>query len=79
MCFGRLTTKWKIFRRKLDCSTRKNALIIRVGPKIHNYVINADQLSFSSADVNDIGAFGVQTLPNAFEGNNGYLPIHNTY
>ena len=57
----------------------KNSLIIRVGAKLHNYVINADQLSFSSADVNDIGTFGVQTLHSAFEGMNRYLPIYNTY
>ena len=42
-------------------------------------MINADQLSLSSVGVNDISIFGVQPLPNNFEGNNGYLPIYNTY
>ena len=42
-------------------------------------MIDYDQLSFSLVDMNDIGTFGVQTLPNVFEGNNGYLPTHNMY
>ena len=42
-------------------------------------MINADQLSLSLANVKNIRTFGIQTLPNAFEGNNGYLSTHNIY
>ena len=38
MAFGRLTTKWRIFRSDLNCSTKKNCQIVRVGIKLHNYV-----------------------------------------
>ena len=31
MAFGRLTTKWRIFRKDLSYSTKKNSLIARVG------------------------------------------------
>ena len=40
MTFGRLTTKWRIFRSNLTFSTPKNSLICRVGARLHNYVIN---------------------------------------
>ena len=42
MTFGRLTTKWRIFRTNLTYSTPKNSLICRVGARLHNYVINYD-------------------------------------
>ena len=56
----------------------QNNLIIRVGAKLHNYVINTNWFFLSSADVNDISTFGFLPLPNSFEGNNGYLPTYNT-
>lgn len=40
MAFGRLTTKWRIFRRCLENGTRKNSRICRVAAALHNYVIN---------------------------------------
>ena len=65
MFFGRLTTKWRFFFKSLIVWLKKS-LIIQVGAKVHNHVINADQLSFASADVNKINTFGIQTVPNAF-------------
>lgn len=40
MAFGRLTTKWRVLRRKLENGTRRNSRICRVCALLHNYVIN---------------------------------------
>ena len=42
MSFGLLTSKFRIFRSNLQFSTTKNCKIIRVGMKLHNFVINAE-------------------------------------
>ena len=44
MTFGRLTTKWRIFRKDLchENGTIKNCKIVRVAMKLHNYVIDSD-------------------------------------
>ena len=39
MAFGLLTTKWRRLRSILNFATRKNAQIIRVCTKLHNFVI----------------------------------------
>ena len=44
MAFGRLTTKWRIFRKNLNCTCEKNAKIIRVGMMLHNFVIDTDYI-----------------------------------
>ena len=44
MAFGLLTTKWRIFRRKLNYHNENNAKIIRVATKLHNYCIRMAQL-----------------------------------
>ena len=77
MIFGRLTTKWRIFRSDLDCSTPKNAKIIRVGCKLHNYVINADDINLTRYDCSDMEELGVEPLVDGPRGNRGYYPIHN--
>ena len=76
--FWYIVNKVEDFRRNLDYSTKK-IIYHSSWSQAPHYVINAHQLSFSLADVNDIGNFGVQTLHNAFEGNNGYLPTHSMY
>ena len=42
MAFGRLTCKWRIFRADLPSMNggSKNSMIMRVGARLHNYVIN---------------------------------------
>ena len=40
MAFGRLTTKWRIFRRDLEFSMRHSSLICRCAAKLHNFVID---------------------------------------
>lgn len=40
MAFGRLTTKWRIFRCNLENGTRRNSMICRVAAVLHNFVIN---------------------------------------
>lgn len=44
MTFGLLTTKWRRLRIPLNCSTSKNAKIIRVCTKLHNYCIRMKHL-----------------------------------
>mmetsp|Transcript_6245 Transcript_6245/g.12916 ORF Transcript_6245/g.12916 Transcript_6245/m.12916 type:complete len:426 (-) Transcript_6245:105-1382(-) len=84
MAFGRLTTKWRIFRRNLDCSLEKNSLIILAAGKLHNFVIENDMLNFSEEDLGetDIAVFGVERLDEADYNsigidstNRGYCPF----
>ena len=44
MTFGRLTTKWRILRKTLNFANAKNAKIVRVCTKLHNFCIRMDQL-----------------------------------
>ena len=77
MTFGRLTTKWRIFRSDL-CSengTQKNCQIIRVAAKLHNYVINSDSLNFHNIPDSDFEGLEVERLEDGPSGNRRYLPI----
>ena len=47
MAFGRLTTKFRIFRRNLDFKLDKTKVILNVAAKIHNFVIDNDNISFN--------------------------------
>ena len=76
MAFGRLTTKFRIFRTNLSYSTNKNSKICMVGAKLHNYCINYD-LKHNNAKIN--AAFLIEELVDGPEGNNGYLPTRETY
>lgn len=51
MAFGRLTTKWRIFKRNLNFSVTKNVVIARVARKLHNFVIDNDGEDSESAPV----------------------------
>ena len=62
MCFGRLTTKWRIFCSNLDLSSQVNSKIICVGIKLHNYVINADNLNFSNVCYYNFNEIRIQAL-----------------
>ena len=77
MTFGRLTCKWRIFRKNLLDANGfiKNSRIIRVGAMLHNFVINADQLNFLNVDDTNHVAICIEPLLNGPEGNVGYLPI----
>ena len=74
-CFGRLSSKWRIFRRNLVYSTAKNSLIARIGAKLHNYVINADDLNLKQFDNDDLYNLEVDVLMNGPPGNRGYLSV----
>ena len=50
-------------------------MIIRVGAKLHNYVINSDNLNFLKVDDDDYDTIGIEPLVNGPKGNLGYLPI----
>ena len=43
MAFGLLTTKWRIFQRRLIYKNNKNSKIIRVATKLHNFCIRMKQ------------------------------------
>ena len=60
MAFGLLTTKWRKLRTTLSYSTRKNAQIIRVCTKLHNFVIRMDQAH--GEDSGRVGAFSGETV-----------------
>lgn len=45
MSFGLMTTKWRILRKTMIYSNKKNAQIIRVYAKLHNYCIRLKRLS----------------------------------
>ena len=77
MSFGRLVSKWRIFRSDLysNNGSAKNIRIMRVGAKLHNFVINADQLNFLNVDDNDFDTIQVTPLEDGPEGNRGYLPM----
>ena len=72
MAFGRLTTKWRIFRRNLDFTLEKNSMICRVAAKLHNYIIDNDSVALQAAE--SMEEFGVEELPDGPEYNRGYLP-----
>ena len=72
MAFGRLTTKWRIFRRNLDFSVKKSIEICEVAACLHNFVIDNDNLNFIREST-DNADFGVEALDDN-EGNLGYLP-----
>ena len=73
MAFGRLTTKWRIFRSNLNYSVEKNSQICRVAARLHNYVIVNDNLNFQGS--NELTEFGVELLEDGPSNNNGFLPI----
>lgn len=50
MAFGRLTTKWRILRRKLENGTRRNSRICQVCAILHNYVINKENIDERTED-----------------------------
>ena len=76
MTFGRLTTKWRIFRSDLpsEHGTETNCRIIHVGAKLHNYVINSDNLNFRNTPDEDWESLEVEKIDDGPEGNSGYLP-----
>ena len=78
MCFGRLTTKWRIFRSDLTFSTPQNSLIARVGARLHNYVINADRLNFVNTESDNLMELEIEPLIDGPTGNMGYLPVRYT-
>ena len=76
LAFGRLTTKWRIFWSDLlsENGTQTNCQIIRVGAKLHNFVINSDNLNFVNVPDDDLDVLEVQLLEDGPDGNVGYLP-----
>ena len=79
MAFGRMTTKWRIFRRPLDTSLAKVRKIIAVAMMLHNYVIQEEGLTMNNLESDPRRRFGVDMLPTQDGAeNNGYLPAQDT-
>jgi hypothetical protein len=73
MAFGRLSTKWRIFRRNLDLSTELNSKVVEVAMKLHNFVIRSDGLNFVEVSDDKWESLEVETWDKGPEGNKGYL------
>ena len=56
-------------------AAKKNTKIIRVGAKLHNFVINSDQLNFLLVDHSNQKTLGVESLEDCPEGNKGHLAV----
>ena len=84
MAFGRMSTKWRIFRRKLDVDLEKCSMIINAAMMLHNFVIEDETgpgwgNGNPKNHVDTQQQFGVDPLP-AIDGiieedNNGFVPI----
>ena len=78
MAFGRLSTKWRIFRTNLSGTSHVNSMIIQAAARLHNFVIDKESLSFDSLrDDNNLAAWGVDCLlpgPYIPYPNRGFLP-----
>ena len=78
MAFGRLTTKWRIFRRNLEGNLDRISDIIVCAAKLHNFVIDNDPQhipELRNREYNNPNAWGVVTLPTGpnVPPNNGFL------
>lgn len=78
MAFGRLTTKWRRLRTTLSYSIEKNAQIIRVCAKLHNFVIRMEQREGRGrgerifSDIIDPSEYGIDALKE--HGPMGFIP-----
>ena len=54
--------------------TERNCRIIRVGAKLHNYVINIDNPNLKSVPLDDLENLEIEPLEDDPEGNLGFLP-----
>ena len=83
MAFGRLTTKWRICRKTLNFANDKNAQIISVCTKLHNFCIRMNQrdeggVRIESVDGDDVNprSYDIDPLDGAGGGSGrmGFLP-----
>lgn len=70
LAFGRLTTKWRIFRRNLEFGMEFNSRICIVAAVLHNYVLNED----TANGIDDTEISAMMGAPNDL----GYLPSNPT-
>jgi hypothetical protein len=75
MAFGRLTTKWRILRKKLDMGHEYNRKIAIVGALLHNYVVDNDGIRYDFVLVNDLSELDIEPLLDVGVTNNGFLPL----
>ena len=78
MCFGKLMMRWRTVCCSLGFSSEVKTKFIWVGAKLHNYVINADNLDFVGTHDYDSGMLGFQALTEdacIHKVNSGYFPI----
>lgn len=71
MAFGRLTTKFRIFRSPMEVDVEKVGEIVTVAAKLHNFIINR-QMDVSASETGN--TFQVDTMPHANSRSNlGYI------
>jgi hypothetical protein len=66
MAFGRLTTKWRRLQTTLNFTSVRNAKIILVCTKLHNYVICKSKEA--GEDYGTVGVFYVDVVDPQFYG-----------
>ena len=70
MAFGQLTTQWRIFQRNLENDLNKVSLICNTAAKLHNFVIDNDNIWFSK-EGNSTDNFGGDPINNRDRWNKG--------
>merc|ERR1712157_626444 len=70
MAFGCLTTKWRIFRKKMGCDVTTAASICNAAAKLHDFIIENDNIKFPTAAETNHN-FDVEEHPKAGEFNRG--------
>ena len=78
MTFGRLTTKWRIFRRNMEGDLESITNLLMAAAKLHNFVIDNDNIPLPSVhtpNYKNPTTWGVEPLNGngAIANNNGYL------
>ena len=77
MAFGRLTTKFQIFRKNLNCALEKNAQICLVCAMLHNFVIENDNIVFKRSAVGSLNMQDFGAMPfseSRGPGPTGFIP-----
>ena len=80
MAFGLLTTKFRIFQSNLEFSLENNRKIIIAASRLHNFVIESDQMEYCQLQTGEREALNIEPHPDGEDGNWGYLrnlPVRN--
>jgi hypothetical protein len=84
MAFGRMTTKFRIMRGKMNCSLSMQSKVIKAVTRLHNFIIDIDGLSIAYQDIrltedgqiddNELARLGIDRLPGDTS-NHGFISV----